>query len=141
MAARVAAARPDATIDGYLVEKMAARGLELVVGGRRDPNWGPVVLFGLGGIWIEALQDIRLLPAAVGEAVVVEELSLLKAHSLLDGARGAAPIDKQLIARVVTAIGGLLLAHPEIVEIDINPLVVCDNGIQPMALDALVVLE
>ena len=141
MAQRVAAERPDAAIYGYLVEAMAARGLEMVVGGRRDPNWGPVVLFGLGGVWIEALQDVRLLPAGAREAVVVEELGLLKAHTLLEGARGAAPVDKHTVAQVVIAIGRLLLAHPEIVEIDVNPLVVIANGTPPVALDALVILE
>ena len=140
MAARAAAARPDARIDGYLVEAMAKPGLELVVGGRRDPDWGPVVMFGLGGVWIEALHDVRLAQAGVSEATVVEELGLLKAHTLLNGARGAAPIDKAAVARVVTTIGRLLLAHPEIVEIDINPLVVAD-GKPPVALDALIVLD
>ena len=139
MARRLADARPDAVIDGYLVEAMAARGLELVVGGRRDPQWGPVVVVGLGGVWIEALHDVRLLPAGVSEAVVIEELGLLKAHSLLEGARGVAPIDKATVARVVTTIGRLLLAHPEIVEIDVNPLVVFADK-PPVALDALIVL-
>ena len=141
MAQRVAVARPDAVIDGYLVEAMAARGLECVVGGRHDPNWGPVVLFGLGGIWVEALHDVRLVPAGVTEDVVIEELALLNAHSLLEGARGAEPIDKAAIARVVTTIGRLLLEHPEIVEIDVNPLVVFAKGTPPIALDALVMLD
>lgn len=140
MADRVAAARPDATIEGYLVEAMAPRGLELVVGGRRDPQWGAVVLFGLGGIWIETLHDVRLAPAGIAEAAVVEELEQLKAHALLDGARGTAPVDKAAVAKVVTAIGRMLLAHPEIVEIDVNPLVVPDGG-APVALDALIVLD
>ncbi|NIJ07302.1 acyl-CoA synthetase (NDP forming) [Sphingomonas vulcanisoli] len=141
MAQRIAAERPEAAIEGYLVEAMAERGLEMVVGGRRDPQWGPVVLFGLGGVWIEALHDVRLVPAAVTEAVVIEELGLLKAHALLEGARGAAVIDKAAVARVVTAIGRLLLAHPEIVEIDVNPLVVPTAGGVPIALDALVILD
>ena len=140
MAARIAAARPDAVIAGYLVEAMAERGLEMVVGGRRDPNWGPVVLFGLGGVWIEALQDVRLAPASVAEAVVIEELGLLKAHGLLEGARGATPIDKSAVAQVVTTIGDLLIRHPDIVEIDVNPLMVFGAGKAPVALDALVIL-
>ena len=140
MAERVASARPDAGIDGYLVETMAAKGLEMVVGGRRDPNWGPVVLVGLGGIWIETLKDVRLVPADLPEHLVVEELGKLKASSLLDGARGSAPIDKVAIARVVTAIGRLLLAHPEIMEIDVNPLMAYPAGTAPVALDALIIL-
>lgn len=140
MAQRIAAARPDAEIEGYLVEAMAQPGLEMVVGGRRDPHCGPVVLFGLGGVWIEALHDVRLAPADVSGATVIEELGRLKAHTLLEGARGAEAIDKAALARVVTAIGRLLLAHPEIVEIDVNPLVVCGEGRPPVALDALVIL-
>ena len=140
MSARVAAARPDALIEGYLIEAMAPRGLELVIGGRRDPDWGPVVLFGLGGVWIEALNDVRLLPTDASEAAVVEELGLLKGASLLDGARGAAPVDKAAVAKAVTAIGRLLLEHPEIVEIDVNPLVVFAIGTEPVALDSLVLL-
>ena len=140
MADRIAAARPDAEIDGYLVETMAAKGLELVVGGRRDPNWGPVVLAGLGGIWIETLKDVRLMPADISEASVTEELGLLKASSLLDGARGLVPIDKRAVAKIVRCIGQMLLAHPEIREIDINPLVAYPEGTSPLALDALVIL-
>ena len=140
MAEGVELARPDAIIDGYLVETMAQKGLEMVVGGRRDADWGPVMLVGLGGIWIETLKDVRLMPANMPEALVVEELSKLKASALLDGARGAAPIDKQAVAKVVTQIGRLLLAHPEIAEIDVNPLVVYPEGAPPIALDALIIL-
>ena len=140
MAGRVASLRPGVPIDGYLVETMAAKGLELVVGGRRDPNWGPVVLVGLGGIWIETLKDVCLMPAAICEASIVEELGLLQASSLLDGARGSAPIDKRAVAKVVRCIGQMLLAHPEIQEIDINPLVGYPVGTAPLALDALIIL-
>ncbi len=141
MSARVASARPDVQIEGYLVEAMAPRGLELVIGGRRDPDWGPVVLFGLGGVWIEALNDVRLLPADATESAVVEELGLLKGAILIEGARGSAPIDKVAVARAITAVGHLLLQHPEIVEVDVNPLVAFGNGEKPVALDALVVLD
>ncbi len=141
MATRVNSARPDADIDGYLVETMAPKGLEMVVGGRRDPNWGPVVLFGLGGIWIETLKDVRLIPADMPEAQIVDELGKLKASSLLEGARGSAPIDTAALAKVVAQIGHLLLTHPEIAEIDVNPLVAYPVGVAPVALDALIILE
>lgn len=140
MAQRVSAARPDAVVDGYLVEAMARPGLELVVGGRRDADWGPVVLFGLGGIWVEALQDIRIAPANISEDAVIEELGRLKAQALLNGARGRPPIDKAAVALAVIAIGRLLLAHPEIAEIDVNPLVAFPDA-PPIALDALVILS
>jgi acetate---CoA ligase (ADP-forming) len=75
------------------------------------------------------------------EALMIEELGKLKASSLLEGARGSAPIDKAALAKVVAQIGQLLLSHPEIAEIDVNPLVVYSVGMEPVALDALIILE
>ena len=81
---------PGLKLDGVLVEKMSAKGLELVVGAKRDPQWGPIVLVGLGGIMVEALGDVRLLPADLSEAAIVDELHKLKAAKLLGAFRGAA---------------------------------------------------
>lgn len=131
--------RPDLRLDGVLVEAMGPRGLELVVGARRDADWGPVVLVGLGGIWIEALKDVRLLPADLAEADILQELGRLKAASLLRGIRGAAAVDTAAIARVVALIGEQMRANPDIAEIDINPLVAYPDRV--LALDALVVLK
>src|SRR5690606_28691430 len=115
--------RPGLVLDGILVEAMGARGLELVVGARRDPQWGPVVLVGLGGIWIEALKDVRVIPPDLSEDDIAAELRQLKAAALLDGVRGAPPVDVRAVARVVAAIGAQMQVHPDIIEIDINPLV------------------
>src|SRR5690606_36108152 len=87
--ASVSAARPDLQLDGVLVETMSPPGLEMVVAARRDPDWGPVLMLGVGGIWIEALQDIRLLPCDCSEQEIVHELQKLKAAKLLNGWRGA----------------------------------------------------
>ena len=86
-------------LDGVLVEAMGPRGLELVVGAKRDADWGPVVLVGLGGVWIEALKDVRLIPADLAEEDIVIELSRLKAASVLHGIRGAPAVDVQAVAR------------------------------------------
>ena len=133
--------RPGLRLDGALVEAMGPRGLELVVGAKRDADWGPVVLVGLGGIWIEALKDVRLIPADMAEADIVVELSRLKAAVVLQGIRGAAAVDVPAIARVVARVGAQMRANPNITEIDINPLVAYPLGsAQPvLALDALVV--
>ena len=131
----VARHRPELALDGVLVEAMGARGVELVVGARRDPQWGPVVLVGLGGVWIEALKDVRVLPADLAEADIVAELRQLKAAPLLDGIRGAAGVDLAAVARVVAAIGAQMRANPALAEIDINPLVGRPDGV--LALDAL----
>ena len=139
--ANVARHRPELQLDGALVEAMGPRGLELVVGAKRDAEWGPVVLVGLGGIWIEALKDVRLIPADLAEADIVVELGRLKAAVVLQGVRGAAGVDLSAIARVVALVGAQMRANPQITEIDINPLVAYPVGAaQPvLALDALVV--
>jgi acyl-CoA synthetase (NDP forming) len=137
---RVARHRPGLALDGILVEAMGPRGLEMVVGGRRDAAWGPVVLFGLGGIWTEALADVRLIPADLGAAGIIAELRQLKAWALLDGFRGAAGIDLDALADAIMGIGGLLRRHPDIEEIDVNPLIAYPRGRAPLALDALVVV-
>ena len=133
--------RPELALDGALVEGMGARGLELVVGAKRDPDWGPVVLVGLGGIWIEALKDVRLIPADMAEEDIVTELGRLKAAVVLQGTRGSAGVDLRAIARVVARVGAQMRANPALTEIDINPLVAYPAGsAQPvLALDALVV--
>ena len=136
---RVGAARPGLELDGLLVEAMGPKGVEMVVGGRRDPEWGPIVLFGLGGVWIEALKDVRLAPADLGHAAIVEEIGRLKAHVLLAGHRGAPPVDTDALAEVIGRIGALLRQHPEVEEIDVNPLIAYPAGTTPLALDALIV--
>lgn len=135
----VARARPGLALDGMLVETMADKGLELVVGARRDPDWGPVLLVGLGGIWIEALADVRLLPVDLDEAAIVEELCRLKGAALLWGLRGAPAVDMAQVARVVARVGALMRTTPAVTEIDINPLVAYPDRV--VALDALVVCD
>ena len=137
--ASVRAHRPDLVLDGVLVEAMGPRGVELVVGARRDADWGPVVLVGLGGIWIEALKDVRLLPADLAEADIVQELERLKAAPVLHGLRGQPGVDLAAVARVVAAIGAQMRANPEIAEIDINPLVAYPDRV--LALDALLCMK
>jgi acyl-CoA synthetase (NDP forming) len=133
----VSSHRPDLKLDGALVEAMGPRGLELVVGAKRDADWGPVVLVGLGGIFIEVLKDVRLIPADMAEEDIVVELGRLKAAAMLDGVRGAAGVDVRAVAKAVAAIGDQMRANPEITEIDVNPLVAYPDRV--LALDALVV--
>lgn len=137
----VARAQPGVVLDGVLVEGMAARGLELVVGAKRDPHWGPVVLVGLGGILVEALGDVRLLPPDLAESAIVDELHKLKAAKLLQGFRGSPAVDVEAVARTVTLVGHLMQTRPEISEIDINPLVAYARGEGVTALDALIVVR
>jgi acyl-CoA synthetase (NDP forming) len=137
--ANVAKAAPDVKLDGALVEVMSPRGVELMVGAKRDPQWGPVLLVGLGGIWVEALGDVRILPADASKDFILEELQKLRTAKLLRGFRGAPAVDVDAVADVVMAIGRLMLTVPEIVEVDINPLVAHAKGQGVTALDALIV--
>lgn len=134
--ANVRRARPDAAIEGIVLSPMRGKGIELFVGTLRDPQWGPVLAVGLGGVWVEALQDtsLRLLP--VTPADVLEQLAELRASKLLDGLRGMPPADRQLLSEVIARIGNSALAlGPDLVSLEVNPLWV--NGERVEALDAL----
>jgi acyl-CoA synthetase (NDP forming) len=109
------------------------------VGAKRDPNWGPVVLVGLGGIWVEALGDVRLLPPDLSRDAIVEELHKLRTAKLLRGFRGAPAVDVEAVADVVSTVGQLMMTVPEITEIDINPLFAHGRGEGVTAVDALIV--
>jgi len=133
-------AAPDVQLDGAIVEKMSPRGIELMVGAKRDPGWGTVLLIGLGGIWVEALGDVQVLPGSADRAQIMEALGKLRAAKLLAGMRGAPPADVEAVAEVVLAIGRLMQSVPAITEIDINPLMVHAKGDGATALDALIVV-
>jgi acyl-CoA synthetase (NDP forming) len=139
--ANVARADASMVLDGVLVEAMGERGLELVVGASRDAQWGPILMVGLGGIWVEALGDVQLLPPDLPQAAIINKLKSLKASKLLTGFRGAPAVDLEAVARVVATIGQLMLARPDITEVDVNPLVAYANGKGVIALDALVVTQ
>jgi len=140
MTAAIAAAKPDLKLDGILVEAMAPPGgLELIAGARRDPNWGAVIVIGLGGIWAEALNDVRLMPADAGPKRIAAELDQLKGAKLLRGYRGMPPRDVEALVAVLMQLGGLIRANPQLTEIDINPLMIYGQGQGVLALDALLV--
>ncbi|MGH8702026.1 MAG: acetate--CoA ligase family protein [Burkholderiales bacterium] len=113
--------------------------MELIAGAVRDPSFGPVVLVGLGGTAADALQDtaVRLAPLAEDDAL--DMLDELRGRRLLDGWRGAPPVDRRAIARTIVALGRILLEHPGLGEIEINPLRATSEGV--LALDALAILE
>jgi acyl-CoA synthetase (NDP forming) len=137
----IAAAHPGLALDGVLVEAMSKRGLELIVGARRDPDWGPVTLIGLGGVFTEALHDVRVLPPDLDEDQIIKEFLALRGAALLGAFRGSAPRDVRAAARVVRRLGALMIARPDIGEIDINPLMAFAEGEGVLALDALIVGE
>ncbi len=132
-------AAPSVALDGCLVEAMSRKGLELMIGAKRDPEWGAVLLLGLGGIWVEALGDVAILPVDADETQIVAALQKLRTAKLLNGFRGAPPVDVEAVAKAVMAIGRLMRTQSDIVEIDVNPLMVHAKGEGTTALDALIV--
>ncbi len=137
---RVALKAPQARLTGVLVAQMAQGGTELILGTRRDPVFGPVVMVGLGGIHAEVFKDVALQTAPVDEAQAVAMLRSLRSFPLLDGARGRPPADVAAAARAVACLSRFAAAHAsQVAEIDVNPLVVLDAGRGAWALDALLV--
>ncbi len=131
---------PDVTLDGVLVEAMGKRGTELIVGARRDPDWGLVLLAGFGGVMAEALHDVRLLPPGLSQFAIIAALRQLKAAAMLDGFRGAPALDVAAVAALIQKLDLFLQAHPEVLEADINPVMVYPVGEGAMALDALMLV-
>ena len=130
---------PEVVLDGVLVERMAKRGAELIIGGRSDREWGPVLLVGFGGVLAEALHDVRLLPPDLSLDAIIGELHQLKSATLLRGFRGSPALDVCAVAGIVQQVGNLMRSVPDIQEIDINPVVVYPEGQGALALDALIV--
>lgn len=142
MLARVRAAAPQARIDGVLVSPMITGGMEMILGAKRDPVFGPVVLVGLGGIFAEVLQDVAVRPAPVDEAEAMAMLRSLKAFPVLDGARGRPRGDLSAAASAIAALSRFAATHAaDIAEIDINPLLVRPAGEGAVALDALILSD
>jgi acyl-CoA synthetase (NDP forming) len=127
-------------LDGVLIEAMGARGLELIIGAKNDPQWGPVILAGFGGVTAEILQDVRLLTPDLTKDAIIAELLSLKQAALLKGWRGAPALDVAAVADLIGTIGRLLQGEPRIQELDLNPVVVYPDGQGCIALDALILV-
>jgi acetate---CoA ligase (ADP-forming) len=136
---RVLAAGRDHDPDGVLVQPMARRGVELIVGARRDPQFGPLVLVGVGGIHAELLDDVvlRLVPLDVDDALAM--LSELRGARILEGARGRRAVHRRAVAELLVALGGAMLANPSWMEVDLNPVVAGTTEV--VAVDALIVAD
>jgi len=131
-----------AAMDGaekaVLVQQMVIGQRELVVGLTRDPQFGPCVMFGLGGIFTEVLEDTSFRIAPIEKRDALEMILEIKAHKILEAIRGMQPVDKDMLADILIAIGRLGIENEAVKEIDINPLIISAG--KPVAVDALVVL-
>jgi acyl-CoA synthetase (NDP forming) len=140
--ARAKAAHPDAQIDGVLVQAMAKRGQEMILGITRDPVFGPMLMVGLGGIHVEVLKDVAFAPVPLDADDALALLGELHGAALLDGVRGAKPADKVALAELMVALSRFAADHSEqIAEIDLNPVIVHPAGEGLSVVDALIVKQ
>jgi len=117
-----------AAIEGVLLTPMAKPGVETIIGVTRDPQFGLVMMFGLGGIFVEVFKDVtfRALPLSAADAAAM--LAAIKAQAMLDGVRGLPPVDRQALVELLLQISRLCMAHPEITEVDLNPVLAYPDG-------------
>ncbi len=129
---------PAARIDGILVQEMAPKSTEIIIGSTIDPTFGPTIMCGLGGIFVEILKDVSFRLAPITKEDAWEMLDEIKAKKILDGARGMPKADKETIINTLLAVSKMLTECPEIKELDMNPLLVYEKGAR--AVDARVIL-
>lgn len=126
---------PEAAIWGALVQQMLPPGREVIVGMERDPTFGPLLMFGLGGIYVELLHDVTFRLAPLDQPEALRMIESIHSAGLLRGMRGAKPADVDAVADVLVRVSALVSDFPQIVELDINPLVVSDRGSGAVAAD------
>lgn len=119
---------PGAKIDGILVEEMAKKGVEVILGASRDPRFGPLMMFGLGGTMVEVLKDVSFRLAPMWQISAERMVRMIRSFKVLDGFRGTAPSDIDAIVETLLRLSAMVTKHPEISELDINPLIVHAKG-------------
>lgn len=130
---------PSAKIVGILVQEMAPAGTEVIVGSIKDPQFGPAIMFGLGGVFVEVLKDVTFRVAPVTEDEATEMISEVKAYPLLKGYRNTPPADLKAITKILLNTSKLVMDHVEIKELDLNPIMVYEKGAKTV--DARIILE
>lgn len=128
---------PKAKINGVLVQEMAKKGLELIIGMKKDPQFGPVIMFGLGGIYVEVFKDIALRLLPLDEKEIVEMIKETKVYEIIQGARGT-KYDIDTVVDTIAKISKLVQENSNIDEIDINPFFLYEKGKKGKGVDALV---
>ena len=133
--------KPQAEIRGFLVEKMAPEGMEVIVGMRRDPAFGPLMMFGLGGVTVELYKDVGFGVAPMTREQAMEMIHMSKAGTLLEGYRGGEVFDINAVIDVIGRLSRFALDHPQITEVEINPLLVLPENQGAVILDARAILS
>jgi len=141
MMLRIAKNEPQARIRGVMIEKMAAKGLEVIVGMRKDPTFGPLMMFGMGGTMVELLKDISFKVAPLRGEDIDEMIEKTLAGKLLKGYRGSARADIKAVKDTIARLSQLSLDNPEIQEIEINPLIVYPEGEGAISLDSRAIMK
>jgi acyl-CoA synthetase (NDP forming) len=126
--ANVRAYRPDARIEGVLVQHMEPKGLEVIVGGLRDSQFSPTVLFGLGGIFVEVLKDVAFRVAPLNELDSKDMIREIHSYPVLKGLRGQPPADETAIRKILQETSRMMMENPSIEQIDLNPIMVYGKG-------------
>lgn len=131
--------KPDAKITGVFVQEMAPTSTEVIVGATKDPQFGPALMFGLGGIFVEILKDVTFRIAPLTEQDAQEMITEVKAYPVLKGYRGQPPADIDAIVEILLNTSRLVMDHLEIKELDLNPIMVYEKGAKTV--DARIILE
>jgi acetyl-CoA synthetase (ADP-forming) len=131
--------RADAKFVGVLVQEMAPASTEVIVGAIKDPQFGPALMFGLGGIFVEVLKDVTFRVAPINEYEAREMITEVRAYPLLKGYRNLPPADIEAIIKILLNTSRLVMEHEEIKEVDLNPIMVYEKGAKTV--DARIILE
>jgi acetyltransferase len=132
---------PSAVIDGVIIEPMAAKGVEVILGAARDSKFGPICMFGLGGTFVEAIKDVTFRIAPMWEVSAEIMIKTIKAYTILKGVRGEPPCDVDSIKDCILRLSQLMADRPEIAEMDINPLIVYPEGKGCIVADSRILLK
>jgi len=119
---------PAAKLEGVLVQKMVPQGIEVIIGGLMDPQFGQTLMFGLGGVFVEILKDVTLRIAPITEQDAREMIREIKAYPILKGYRGNPPVDEDAIVGILLRASDLTMENPQINQMDLNPVMVYDKG-------------
>jgi acyl-CoA synthetase (NDP forming) len=131
--------KKDANIIGVLIQKMAPSSTEVIVGALKDPQFGQTLMFGIGGIFVEVLKDVTFRIAPIVEKDAKEMIKEIKAYPILKGYRNTPPADEGAIVNILLNVSKLIMEHPEINQMDLNPIMVYENGAS--VVDARIILE